>query len=697
MNKYDDHSGVLGLIKEAQSAESDRRDLVREVHVFLNEPDGQWEDDVSDQFLGRPRYTLDKCNDIVDDIAGEMEQADFNISVKPAGGDATKDLAKTYDGLIRNIENLSGATDIFNAAGRSMVAAGFDCWRVSQRWGDNNSFDQDLYIDPISDAVDKVWFDPGAILPTREDGHWVFVLQAMIKHKYDEQFPDGSGMSISEATYDYQGGSGNYKKPDVVVVGEFLYKEKITTRIVEMNNGSVYVDDDKYQSIKDELALQGIVESRSRDREMDTIKSRLLDGGGWLTDVQDTVFDMLPIIPAYGNWRVSQSTPIYWGIISKKMDAQRIYNYSESRKVEEGALAPLAKILATSTQIGPHKTQWEDLNTSSDPVLMWMPDAEAPPPFKIGGPEINPGLESTSASAESNLQSTAGIDQLNGQPLGLQSGVAVELKQNKGDTRNHKYTAALQRAICHTGKVLMRAIPKVYDTKRLVRVIGEDGVSFEMTTLNESVIDEETKQLVTLNDLSRGLYDVTCDVGPAFKNRQSETSNAFAEIAAIDPSIIQEGKDIWYGNLNAPGMDLLAERARQNMLLAGGIPESQMTDDEKELLANQPEAEPDPVAEALQREADNADDQVQLKGIEQARKDRELDHKIAKETNEANIASMTAATDQIKAMADELNTQAQTLKLIREGMGIESITGPQGLQAFIDQAAVVADSQAEQS
>jgi len=254
---FDDHGGVLAMLADAQSVESERRGKVREVHSFLNEPDGQWEDSVSDDFSGRPRYTLDRCNDIVDDIAGEMEQADFNISIKPAGGDSTKDLAKTYDGLIRYIENLSNATDIFNAAGRSMVAAGFDCWRVAQRWGDNNSFDQDLYIDPISDAVDKVWFDPNSVLPTREDARWCFVLQAMVKVDYEEAFPKGSAQSISEATYDFTNTLQTFDKPDVVVVGEFLYKVKHKVRIVEMNNGSVYVDDEKYQQIKDELAQSG--------------------------------------------------------------------------------------------------------------------------------------------------------------------------------------------------------------------------------------------------------------------------------------------------------------------------------------------------------------------------------------------------------------------------------------------------------
>ena len=122
--RFTDHKGVKQLLTAAQSVETDVREIVREVHAFLDDKDGQWDDHAQKAFKGRPRYTLDKCNDLVDDIAGAMEQSDFDIQVLPAGGDATKELASTYDGLIRNIQNLSSATDIYSASSRNVVRAG---------------------------------------------------------------------------------------------------------------------------------------------------------------------------------------------------------------------------------------------------------------------------------------------------------------------------------------------------------------------------------------------------------------------------------------------------------------------------------------------------------------------------------------------------------------------------------------------
>lgn len=676
MDNYDNHTAVLKELEKAQDVEKDVRVKVREVWTFLNDPDGQWEQKVVTNLKNRPRFTFDKCNDLVDDVAGEMEQAEFAISVKPAGSDATKDLAKTYDGMIRNIENISNADDIYSANGRTMIGGGFGGWRVNQRYGDNNSFDQDLFIDDIPDFVDRVWFDYSSVLQTREDAQWCFVLQSVSREAYKKQFPTGTMKGIgdnSENTKD--------NAPDVIVIGEFLYRAKVKRTVFELTNGAVYIDDEKFQAVRDEFAAQGVTVKRERVREMDEIKTRILDGDGWLTPVQDTVFDHIPIIPTYGNWSMSKNIPSYWGLITKKMDAQRVYNYSESRKVEEGALAPLDKTVATAEQVGAHKEEWENLNISSDPVLLYEHQDGQPPPYKIGGPQVNASLEVTSQNAERNLMSSSGLDQLQGQSLGLQSGLAVELRQNKGDTRNYKYSLSQERAICHTAKILVAAIPKIYDTERQVRIIGEDK-SESMVFVNERMIDEDTGKVVMMNDLSKGLYDTTCTIGPAFQNRQSETVEAFAEIAAIDPSIIEIGKDVWYGNMNAPGFDLVAERVRKQKVMAGEIPEEQMTEEEIEFLQDQPEPEPDPVAVALLEETQNAADEVQIKAIDAARKDRETDAKIA-------AMDMQTAFTQMETVTKELSSQITGLKeLIEAGASPALIAG---------QAAVVVDSQAEQT
>ena len=147
--QYADHSWMLEQLKNAQDADHDNRERAREAHNFVDKRDGQWEQKWYDANDGKPRYTFDLTNPIIDQVAGDMERSDFDIRITPAGGDSTKEVAKTLDGMVRNIENISGATSIYNRAGREMITCGFDAWRVVQKYVDDNSFDQDLVIEKI--------------------------------------------------------------------------------------------------------------------------------------------------------------------------------------------------------------------------------------------------------------------------------------------------------------------------------------------------------------------------------------------------------------------------------------------------------------------------------------------------------------------------------------------------------------------
>ena len=707
MPNYTDHAAVLQLLSNAQEAEQDNRERVREVINFLEKDDGQWEPAIVSKMSGRPRYTFDKCNPVVDSIAGELEQAEFGIKVRPAGGDATQDLAKLYDGIIRNIQSMSGAENIFSDAGRSMIACGFDAWRVTHDWVDGDSFEQDLLIKKIANAVDRVWFDEGAELQSMADARHAFVLQAIPKEEYNERFPDGSGESISDArtneVYSYKG--------DFVVIGEILYKSKIEKELVLMSNNAVYEVDDDFKKVVDELKADGITEIRRRKRDGFIVKTRLFDGKYWLNDEKETVFNYIPIIPTYANFKISENKVIYRGAVNKLMDAQRVYNYAQSRSVEEGALAPRGKYWITRDQAVSDMATLQTMNTNANPVQTYTHVEGQPQPFWQGGAQINQGLQQISSDMASNIVEASGVFAANQGNAPRQSGYAIELQQGKGDNSSFKYFKSQEIAIEHTARVLINAIPKVYDTKRVVRILGEDGTS-AMETINDDVYDADSKQMVSINDLRKGKYDVVCDVGPAFKNRQQETARAFLEAAGIDPTLLEFAKDIWLKNLNAPGFDQIAERARKQLLDAGAIPDAQMTDEEKERVQDmieQKKAElaqqgPDPMQQAIleQTQANTADvmskakerdakAMIEAEKLRQAEEKMMLDAQLKSEKSDQDFQMMMF--NQQMEIIKALKTQAETMKVIKEAIGANAIIGPGGIEAYANQAELVSESQ----
>lgn len=625
---FESHTWVLQKLKEAQDADHDNREQARECVDFVTQRGGMWEQAWWDRSDGKPRYTFNMTSPIVDRVQRTMSQADYDIKVLPAGGKASKEIAKTYDGLVRNIENISNAKEIYGRAGRSVVVKGIDGWAITQQYIDGDSFDQDLMIECVPNWLDSVWLGPH----TEQDGsdcEYAFRLAGLTPDQFREDYPERSenaGLTSDRTTTSF------YYRQDLIMVGQFFYKKRESRTLVLMTNGVVYEDDEKFKTLVDELAALGITEMARRKRDKVCVYTRKFDMNGWIGEAKKTVFEnWIPLVPIYGNFDVVEDGKIvYKGVVEDLMDPQRVLNYSLSREIEEGALAPRAKYWMTPKQAAGYTDTLQTMNTNSDPVQFFNPDPELPgPPVQSGGAQINPGLANITQAMRDQVGLTAGMFDANmGSNPGLQSGKAIEALKDSGEAGSNKFIIARTIAQRQTGRILVDTIPRVYLPSRQVRILQEDG-SFDMATIGQEVPDLQTGKIVVLNDLTEGQYDVTCATGPSFQNRQSQTVTALTEVGAIDPSVIAMGGDILLKNINSPGMDQLAARKRAELFKAGVIPIEQMTDEEKAQLQAQQEQGPQPdpnmvlaMAEAEKARSDMLDSETnQIKAISKAEYD----------------------------------------------------------------------------
>ena len=656
-----EHDEMLIALQDSQEAETDMRSQARNAQLFVNKRDGQWEPEFWESNDNKPRYTFDLTSPIVDQVSGALDMANFSIKVSPAGGEATEETADILSGLIRNIENLSYATDIYSAAGRNMVTAGIDGWRVVHKYVDSDSFDQDLVIEPIHNYVDRVWFDVSSEKRDRSDARFAFVLSGLSPKDYKKQYPEGSGQSVSEDRL----ATAYFNKPDLIMVGEYYYIEQEKSDLVMMSSGQVLEDNEDFNTIKDELEAMGVTEVKRRTRMKDTVYVRKFDAQDWLGSKQKTVFSMIPVIPTYGNFRNVEDKTLYFGVVEKLYDPQRVLNYSLSREIEEGALAPRAKYWMTPKQASGHEDELSTMNTNTDPVQFFNVDEANPGiPQQNGGAQINPGLSRVSEGMRTMIGQSAGLFASNmGDNPGLQSGVAIKQLQNKGDIGTIKYFKAQEIAIARTAKILVDAIPSVYDTQREVYLLNEDG-SQESETLNQTIIDQQTGQPITLNDLSIGSYDVVCSSGASFQNRQQESNAALLEMAQIDPSLIQMSGDVMLKNVDAPGMDTLSARKRQQLLAGGLIPADQQTEEEQQMVAQQAQSakqQPDAVMVAAQAEMQKAQAANNKNSIEAEK--AKLDAMIREQQNQMKMQQQQLELQQaqFKLQQDQERLQLETM------------------------------------
>ena len=364
------------------------------------------------------------------------------------------------------------------------------------------------------------------------------------------------------------------------------------------------------------------------------------------------------------------------------------------------------------------------MNTSRKPVNFYKHVDGQPPPFFMGGQILNQGLQNTINFANNAINQTAGLFGSNlGNNPNLQSGKAIGLQIDQGNNSSLRWFNPKQVALCYTGKVLINAIPRVYDATRQIRLLGEDGTS-KSVTINQPVVDQQTQKTVQLNDLTIGQYDVVCDVGAEFKSKQERTVQAFLDLAALDPSILQTGKDILLKATQAPGMDLVADRIRPQLIDQGLIPEDQLTDEEKQQIqaaqeaANQNPPQPDPAliiaqAEMLKGQAEmqaqeNKKTELQI-SVEKIKaeiqgKDKKLESdlnvsaaKISQEDDKIALQAQKQQADQeFKNREMELktlNARIEALEALTRAVGADAVISPQVGDVIEGQVAIIDEAQ----
>jgi hypothetical protein len=221
--------------------------------------------------------------------------------------------------------------------------------------------------------------------------------------------------------------------------------------------------------------------------------------------------------------------------------------------------------------------------------------------------------------ARQDLMSVTGQYQAElGMPSNERSGIAIQQRQRQGDTATYHYIDNQAKAIRQVGRLLIDLIPKVYDTRRVVMTLAEDGDENQVMVAPDSPEAHQfvapgpngQPQALSPGDAQKlqdnpelpdpriifnpnvGTYDVEADVGPAYGTQRQEAANAFSQIMAQNPAAFQVVGDFWAENSDFPGAQELADRLKR------GLPP-------------QYRAGPDPQVQAITQQAQQMQQQAQ--------------------------------------------------------------------------------------
>lgn len=621
----------------------------------------------------RPCLVINKMPQYINQITNEQRQNRPAIKISPVDNFADVETAKVFQGIIKHIENSSNASVAYDNATDGAAAGGLGYIRVTTDYCDEMSFDQEIQIKQVYDWA-SVYFDASSKEPDGSDANHAFVHEEMSKDQFKAEYPDAKLSAMTEWTS--VGDSNQWITKNGCKVAEYFYKKYTKKKLLQVRDlitGKVYVLT-KEELPKDSSLFEVLNERESLVPVIHWVKTN----GYEILDKTIWPGKWIPIIPVYGKSLMVDGKRILESVIRHAKDSQRMYNYWASTESETIALAPKAPFIVADGQV-PKEFEhiWKGANRKNIAYLPYKPVSAGGQ--LIGAPQRNAYEAPIGAITSARMQSNDDIKATTGMPdvaLGLKSqeasGIAQKVRTQNAQTTNFHFIDNLNRSIRHVGKILVDLIPKIYDTERALRIIGEDG-SEEVVTVN-TIFEGKSKY-----DLGAGKYDVVVETGPSYATKRQEAAAMMIEMTKAFPGFAQIAGDLVVGNMDWPGAKEMQARIRKSMP-PGLVEEKDGADIPEEVKAKLGQMEQ--MIQQLSGSLEEATQALSQKKLETESKERIETLKVNAqlEIAKAQIESKEA----LAGFQQEMSTLNDDILMVKQRLGLlnfgDSMTNEAGSQ-----------------
>ena len=555
-----------------------REDEIDDLRFYAGSPDNhwQWPADVlatrgavqGQTINARPTLTINKLPQHVRQVTNDMRQNRPGAKVIPVDDNADVEVADIFNGMIRHIEYISDADVAYDTACENQVSYGEGYITLMTEYCDENTFDQDIKIGRIRNSF-SVYMDPLIQDPTGADAKYCFITEDLTKAEYERQYPDAAPISTLQSLGVGDQSISNWLNEDTVRIASYYYIDYDKTKLnLYPGNQSAFEGTPEDKMLKDMFGKP--VKSRMSERPR-VMYCKI--NGYEILEQKEWAGKWIPVIRVVGNEFEVDGRIYISGLVRNAKDAQRMYNYWVSQEAEMLALAPKAPFIGYGGQFEGYEDKWKTANTNNWPYLEVNPDvtdgqgAVLPLPQRAQPPMASTGLLQAKAGASEDIKSTTG--QYNAS-LGMgsneRSGKAILARQREGDVGTFHYGDNLTRAVRHVARQLVDLIPKIYDTQRIARIIGEDGET-KMVKINpdqpqpvNKIVNEQGIVIEKIYNPGVGKYDVVATTGPGYATKRQEALEAMAQLLQGNPQLWQVAGDLFVKNMDWPGAQEMSKR-----------------------------------------------------------------------------------------------------------------------------------------
>lgn len=477
----------------------------------------------------RPVITVNKIQKFVRQIRGEQQQNRPRVKVIPVDNKADVQKAELYNGLIRQIEYLSDAGIAYDTAYGHAIASSIGFWRLVTKLSDDNPFEQDLFIKRVLNPM-SVHFDPEAKEFELEDAKYCFIEELVDKDEFKRKYPQAEKIDFSSSQKEL---FGDWLFNDQVRVAEYFWKNPIKKKFVLLDSGEVV---ELSEDVTPEL-IQAKGARIVKDKTVNTHKIMWCKiNGVEILEQSEWAGKYIPVIPVFGDEIVIDGKKYYLSLIRGAKDPARMYNYWATAATETVALAPKQPYVVDHRQVKGYENEWEESNRKNRMFIRYNAIAGLPKPERERQTEIPSAIMAMMQTTAFDIEDHLGrYESSKGQTSNERSGKAITARIKQSDKGTYTFVDNLTRAIVYTGRQIVDLIPKIYDTQRALRVMGETGEQ-QVVNVNIPAVDG-SGQVGLVNDLSVGKYDVIATVGASFGSKRQEMVEMMAQSMQYAPDL----------------------------------------------------------------------------------------------------------------------------------------------------------------
>lgn len=623
-----------------------------DLFFLSDDPYAQWDsrDYNERQTTGRPTLTVDQLSQFVHQVANDIRQNTPTINVIPADSDTDNETAEVIKGLIKNIEYESNADDVYDTAVLSAVRSGIGFIRIDHDYADDQSFHQNLYIHRVVNPF-NCWIDADSIECDGRDAKHGTITEKITVAEFKRRFP-GKEVVCFEA--DESGYAREKKDDDYVTIAEHfaLREEEKTIAVDEMGNIFEAEEGAEYQQTR-KIKKTTVVRYKLSGKEI----------------LEETTFPgkYIPLIPVYGEEMWIDGKRKLLSLIRRAKDAQKNYNYWKSLETEILQKQPNAAYMAAAGQVDEFSDEWADpaksvvvryksTDTNGNPLQ---------PPIRMEPPILPAGVVNAGMRAVDDIKATIGMYNASiGARSNETSGIAIQRRQQEGDVATFHFADNLVRSITQVGRVLVCAIPEIYDAARVLRIIGMED---ETKTIGVNGVAAEGQERPF--DLTRGKYDVRVVAGGSYTTRRQEAAQFFTDLVTRSPDMMMVIGDLMFKSMDFSGAHAMAERMKK--IISKQSPE--IVDDEENPEAQQ-------MAQLTQQlQAMAAENQALQDRIKSKEQEQQVKYQIETQAQQLELEKLRVES-QLQAAELEIKREELRLKQLELQVQMQGLTRQQFVQ-----------------